>query len=116
LLWSLLQPVAGAIVGFGVFAAVFAFVNEDVGVVPNSVFLVVAFFVLGFGGVVIGVTARAGRGPRAWLHGLVIGVAYSAYTWLLWPVLVRATWRLMRAKGTWAKTEREAIAPPTAAS
>ena len=34
---------------------------------------------------------------------------YSSYTWLLWPIMVRATWRLVRAKSTWAKTEREAI-------
>lgn len=111
LLWALLQPVAGAIVGFGVFAAVAAFFADDASVVPASLLLALAFFVLGFGGVVIGVTARNGRGPVAWVKGLGVGVVYSAYTWLLWPVLIRATWRVMRAKGTWAKTEREALEP-----
>ncbi|MGB0112227.1 MAG: glycosyltransferase family 2 protein, partial [Ilumatobacteraceae bacterium] len=109
LTWGLLQPVAAAIVGFGVFAALLAFVTEGVPIVPGSVLVVLLFFVFGFGGVVLGVTARSGRGPRAWIRGLVVGIAYSAYTWLLWPVLIRATWRQIRAKGTWAKTEREAI-------
>jgi 1,2-diacylglycerol 3-beta-glucosyltransferase len=111
LLWALLQPVASAIVGFGVFAAVFAFFIDDASFVQTSWLLVLAFFVLGFGGVIIGVTARAGRGPRAWARGLLIGVLYSAYTWLLWPVLIRATWRLVMSKHTWAKTEREALPP-----
>lgn len=107
--WWLLQPIAAAVVGVGVFAAMWALVTRGVAIVPGSLLLVLAFFSLGFGGVIIGVTARTGRGPRAWLTGLAVGVVYSAYTWLLWPVLVRATWRLLRGHGSWAKTDREAI-------
>lgn len=111
LVWALLQPVASAVVCFGLFAALVAVFTSDATLVPSSLLLVAVFFVFGFGGVIIGVAARNGRGPKAWVTGLLIGVAYSAYTWLLWPVLIRATWRLLRSKGTWAKTEREVIEP-----
>lgn len=110
--WYLLQPVASGVVGFGVFAAVFAFFTEDVGLVPTAWYLIVLALVLAFGGVAVGVTARTGRGPRAWIIGLTLGVVYSIYSWLLWPALVRATWRQIRAKGSWAKTEREPIVAP----
>lgn len=107
--WGLLQPVAAAIVGFGVFAALWALVTRGVSVVPGSLLLVAFYFLFGFGGVVLGVAARRGRGARALVTGIAVGVVYAAYTWLLWPALARATWRQLRAKGTWAKTEREAI-------
>ena len=109
LLWALLQPVAAAIVGFGFVAAVAAAVFQGTAIVSESLPIALIFFLLGFGGVVLGVMTRSGRGVRGWFAGLAVGVAYSAYTWLLWPVLVRATWRQIRAKQTWAKTDREAI-------
>lgn len=116
LIWALLQPIAGTVVGIGVFAAVWAWVTRGAGVVPDAFLVFVVFFLLGFGGVVLGVAARSGRGPKGWLLGILVGVAYSAYTWLLWPVLVRAMWRQLRAKRTWAKTEREAIETSATAS
>jgi cellulose synthase/poly-beta-1,6-N-acetylglucosamine synthase-like glycosyltransferase len=109
LTWALLQPVAAMIVGVGFIAAVWAYVTRGVPILPQTVLLIVVFAVLGFGGLAIGVSARTGRGPRAWIVGGAHALVYSTYTWLLWPIMLRATWRLVRAKSTWAKTEREAI-------
>ncbi|MFV0318656.1 MAG: glycosyltransferase family 2 protein [Microthrixaceae bacterium] len=107
----LLQPVFGAIVGIGLFASILAAVLDGASFVPADLWVLVAFYFLGFGGVVLGCIARCGRGPKAWLWGWIISTVYAAYTWILWPVLVRATWRQLRAERTWAKTEREQIAP-----
>jgi 1,2-diacylglycerol 3-beta-glucosyltransferase len=109
LTWALLQPVAAMVVGVGFMAALWAFVTRGVPIVPQTLLLAVVFAILGFGGLALGVTARTGRGPRAWIVGTSHAIVYSTYTWLLWPIMMRATWRLVRAKSTWAKTEREAI-------
>jgi len=116
--WYLLQPVASAVVGVGVLAALVASITRGVELLPEAWMWLAAALVLAFGGVVLGVTARTGRDPQAWLIAVTIGIAYSFYAWLLWPALMRATWRQLRAKGAWAKTEREAItgAPALAAA
>jgi cytochrome bd-type quinol oxidase subunit 2 len=108
----LLQPVFAGVVGVAMLAALSAFVFRGVAITPSSVLWVVVFFFLGFGGVSLGCVARRGRGPAAWVSGFTVGTIYAAYTWLLWPALVRATLRLITARSTWAKTEREALEEP----
>jgi hypothetical protein len=34
---------------------------------------------------------------------------YAPYTWFLWPVLIRSSWRQLRAQDDWSKTEREPL-------
>jgi cellulose synthase/poly-beta-1,6-N-acetylglucosamine synthase-like glycosyltransferase len=75
------------------------------------------FYVLAVGGTVMGcIAARARSGPVGWLRGFLLGHLYAPYTWLLWPVLLRAGVRQLTARGEWAKTEREPLlieqAPP----
>jgi cellulose synthase/poly-beta-1,6-N-acetylglucosamine synthase-like glycosyltransferase len=75
------------------------------------------FYLLGFGGVLLGCIARgAGQGLGGVLRGILIAQVYAFYSWLLWPVLVRATARQLTDRRGWAKTERErvtdAAAPP----
>lgn len=60
-------------------------------------------YVLGFGGTIMGCVA--GRGAR----GVLIAQAYAFYSWLLWPVLVRSTFRQLTERRDWSKTEREAL-------
>ena len=78
----------------------------------------VFFYLLGFGGVVLGCVARgAPRGFRwASCGGLLVAQVYAFYSWLLWPVLVRATLRQLTDRRGWAKTERERVSftPPPA--
>jgi 1,2-diacylglycerol 3-beta-glucosyltransferase len=75
------------------------------------------FYLLGFGGVLMGCLARgAGQGLGGVVRGVLIAHVYAFYTWLLWPVLVRATARQLTDRRGWAKTEREkvsdALEPP----
>jgi 1,2-diacylglycerol 3-beta-glucosyltransferase len=68
------------------------------------------FYILGFGGVVLGCIARgAGHGFRGVVTGYLVAHVYAFYTWLLWPVLVRATVRQLSERRAWAKTEREPL-------
>jgi 1,2-diacylglycerol 3-beta-glucosyltransferase len=68
------------------------------------------FYLLGFGGVLIGCISRgAGQGPAGVARNVLIAQVYAFYTWLLWPVLVRATARQLTDRRGWAKTEREHV-------
>lgn len=60
-------------------------------------------YLLGFGGTLMGCVAA--RGAR----GVLIGQVYAFYSWLLWPVLLRSTFRQLTERREWAKTEREAL-------
>jgi 1,2-diacylglycerol 3-beta-glucosyltransferase len=78
----------------------------------DAVWQLVFFYVLGFGGVLLGCIARgAARGPGAALRGILVAQVYAFYSWLLWPVLIRAAARQLTERRAWAKTERE---PPRA--
>ena len=77
----------------------------------------VFFYLLAFGGTSLGcIAARAEQGPVGWVVGFLIGQVYTIYSWFLWPVLVRSTARQLSGRGSWAKTEREAITDAPAAA
>lgn len=68
------------------------------------------FYMLGFGGVIMGcIAARAAQGWRHALMGLLIAQVYAFYTWLIWPVLLRSTFRQLTDRRTWSKTDREPL-------
>lgn len=68
------------------------------------------FFVLGYGGVVLGCIARGARnGPAGIAASLLVVPVYAAYTWLIWPVLARAAGRQLMRRSEWAKTSRSPI-------
>lgn len=71
----------------------------------------VFFYLLGFGGIILGCLAR-GRpnGARGLLAGYLIAHPYAFYTWLLWPVLIRSSLRQLTERRDWAKTDREPLA------
>jgi 1,2-diacylglycerol 3-beta-glucosyltransferase len=70
----------------------------------------VFFYLLGFGGTVLGcVSARSGRGARGLLTGVALGQVYAFYSWLLWPALIRSTLRQATQRRDWTKTEREPL-------
>ncbi len=69
------------------------------------------FYLLGFGGTIMGCIARsAGRGPGGVALGFLVAQPYAFYSWLLWPVLLRAALRQLLSRRDWAKTQREALA------
>ena len=108
-LW-LLQPVLQGIVGLAMVTSVVVWATRDIGFLPGNWVMVFVFYLLGFTGVVLGCVARCGRGPINWLRGWLLATAYAAYTWLLWPVLARATFRQLRGRANWVKTPREELA------
>ncbi|MGE5636403.1 MAG: glycosyltransferase family 2 protein [Nocardioidaceae bacterium] len=113
LLAYLLMPFWQGIVGVALVAAIYLWVSGEAVFWDGELVLqLLLFYVLGFGGTVLGVVAsRSDEGPRGWAVGFLIGHAYSLYTWLIWPVLLRSAARQLGARRAWAKTEREPLAP-----
>ncbi len=71
----------------------------------------VAFYLLGFTGTIVGCMQRgfAMRGWRGALSGFGLSHVYAIYSWVIWPVLVRAIFRQVRGRRGWAKTDREVV-------
>jgi cellulose synthase/poly-beta-1,6-N-acetylglucosamine synthase-like glycosyltransferase len=111
LLSYLLMPLWQTIVGASLIVAI---VLAILGVAPFwgdlAWWQLLFFYVLGFGGVLMGCIARgAGQGLGGVLRNVLVAQVYAFYSWLLWPVLVRATARQLTDRRGWAKTEREAL-------
>lgn len=118
LLWAVLQPPLQAFIGFSTILALYAAIVWGTPfVVPNSqwLWLWLAFlFFLGFGGTAIGcISIGRGHGLLGYLRGLLIAIPYAFYSWILWPVIVRAFWRQLRGATGWAKTAREPMEAET---
>ena len=109
----LLQPAMQALVGVAFFASiVLAVTGEAAFWGDQDWWVLVVFFVLGFGGVFLGCIARgADRGFGGIVRGVLIVPVSAAYSWLLWPVLARATARQLTGRDSWAKTAREPLEP-----
>lgn len=111
----LLNPVWQAIVGLSLVTGAWLFAFEDVPFWTSAMpwWMLILTYSLGFTGAVLGTVARsARRTPWAWLVGLLIAQPYALYSWLLFPVLVRATLRLALRRDSWAKTAREPVPTP----
>lgn len=112
----LLMPVWQAIVGLSLLiGVVLAVTGQAAFWAGGPTWLLVLIYLLGFGGTMMGcVAARVASGPLGWLRGLLVAQVYAFYSWLIWPVLIRSTWRQLTERRDWAKTEREAIEPAPA--
>jgi cellulose synthase/poly-beta-1,6-N-acetylglucosamine synthase-like glycosyltransferase len=104
----LLMPLWQSIVGISLIAAILL---VAVGEVPlwddESPWQLVFFYLLGFGGVIMGCVARgAPEGVLGMLRGVLVAQVYAFYTWLIWPVLARSLARQLTDRRGWAKTER----------
>jgi 1,2-diacylglycerol 3-beta-glucosyltransferase len=112
LLAYLLMPLWQTVVGLGLLATILLAVTGEVPLVGEdaSIGWLLFFYLLGFGGVLLGCVARgAARGPGGVLTGLLVAQVYAFYSWLLWPVLLRSATRQITDRRGWAKTEREAV-------
>jgi 1,2-diacylglycerol 3-beta-glucosyltransferase len=107
----LLQPVFQAVIGVAFAVSIVLAVLDVADFWGDDGWLQLAFFfVLGFGGVVLGCIARGARsGTVGILRGIVVVPIYAAYSWLIWPVLTRAAVRQLVRRRDWAKTAREPI-------
>ena len=109
----LLQPALQMVVGV---AFVISIVLALFGIADfwgdDDWWVLVVFFLLGFGGMTLGCVARgAENGVRGMLRGVLLMPVVAAYSWLLWPALIRATVRQAVGRGSWAKTAREPLEP-----
>jgi len=107
----LLLPAIHAVVGVAFVASI---VLAITGVAnfwgDNDWWVLIFFFLLGYGGVMMGCIARgASRGAFGIVRGILLAPIYAAYTWLLWPVLARAAARQLTHRSDWAKTAREPV-------
>ena len=116
LLAFMVAPFMEAMVAVATLAAIAFVVTGAVDPIPSggpveSGLLVLALYLLGAGGVLMGFLSRAtGLGPAAHLKGLVVANLYFPYTWMVWAVLAGAVWRHALGRNSWAKTERDGIA------
>lgn len=114
LLAYLLMPLWQSVVGIALVGAVVLVATGASGFWLDGPWWQAAFFVLlGFGGVVMGCAARGAglHGPAGAARGVAVALVYAFYSWILWPVLVRAALRQAFQRRSWAKTEREALEP-----
>jgi len=112
-LWiSLLMPLWQTIVGIGfVVAAWLLLTGQQSFFGDGRLSTFIFFYLLGFAGTIIGCAIQGWRtgGFLGLLVGLLVMHPYALYTWLLWPVLLRASFRQLRGSRGWAKTARERV-------
>lgn len=102
----LFMPVWQGIVGAGFVAAIVLCFTGVAGVVPSAESLPVVY-VLGFSNGVLGCfAARQSTGWRSWLWAIGVAHLYALYTWILFPVIVRALARQLTTRRDWARTDR----------
>jgi 1,2-diacylglycerol 3-beta-glucosyltransferase len=107
----LLQPVMQAIVGVAFAASIFLWIFDVANFWGDNGWIqLLFFFLLGYGGILLGCIARgAERGPAGLLVSVLVVPVYAAYTWMIWPVLARATARQLTRRTDWSKTARQAL-------
>ncbi len=114
----LLMPVWQTIVGLSLVAAIVLALTGTASFWEHQPWWqLVFFYVLGFGGVLMGCAARGSRdGAAGVVRGIALAQLYAFYSWLLWPVLIRSVVRQLTDRRSWAKTERESLGPARAGS
>ncbi len=114
----LLMPLWQSVVGVALVVAIaLAVTGTDVFWDGGPWWQLVFFYLLGFGGTILGCVASGARnGVAGGLAGFVIAHVYAFYSWLLWPVLARSTFRQLTRRRNWVKTQREPLAAETTTS
>jgi cellulose synthase/poly-beta-1,6-N-acetylglucosamine synthase-like glycosyltransferase len=107
----LLTPFFQGVIGLSLVAAMYLAVTGT-RIYDNRWWMLLFIYLLGFGGTMLGCIA-AKLEARFTLIGLVKGLmtaqVYAFYSWILWPVLLRSSFRQISNRDTWAKTAREKI-------
>ena len=106
--YYLMTPILQMATGLGLATAVVLAVVTDLPLWASSIPILIFFLGLSFGPTLTGLLTR-GRGPRAVVVGVLTLLPYTVYSWLIFPVLVRALLRHLSGSNTWAKTAREPL-------
>ena len=118
----LFMPFMQAVAGVASLGALYVLVSGSVELIPNgetseAAIVVATAYILSVGGVVLASLADAHhRGPVAYLRSFAEANLFIIYTWLMWPVLMIASYRILRHQTGWAKTDRESLEPPSSAT
>jgi 1,2-diacylglycerol 3-beta-glucosyltransferase len=110
----LLMPLWQTIVGAALACAI-ALGALGIAPITPSTDILPEVYVLGFSNSVLGCLATRHASGRSWLRAIAVAHLYALYTWLLFPVLVRALVRQMGARREWARTDRVPLEPATGA-
>jgi cellulose synthase/poly-beta-1,6-N-acetylglucosamine synthase-like glycosyltransferase len=111
---ALLMPVWQLIVGSAFVVALWLLAIGEVTLFGDGqVSTIVFYYLLGFSGTMVGCMTQGWRlyGASGLLVGLLVVNVYALYSWLLWPVLIRALARQLLRRRSWAKTPRELVDP-----
>lgn len=113
----LLMPIWQSIIGLAMLTAAYLLITGQANIYDeNTWWQILYFYLLGFGGVIMGcIAAGAARGRKGYITGFFIAQIYAFYTWIIWPVLLRSTWRQLTDQRAWAKTERESLTEDSSA-
>lgn len=108
----LLMPFLQGVIGLALVAAIYLAATGQAQVYGGPWYQLLFFYLLGFGGVILGCVARgwAQSGARGGALGFLLAHLYAFYSWLIWPALVSAALRQALGRDGWAKTSREPIA------
>jgi cellulose synthase/poly-beta-1,6-N-acetylglucosamine synthase-like glycosyltransferase len=111
LLAYLLQPVMQAVVGVAFVASIILWIVDIADFWGDNAWIqLLFFFLLGYGGVLLGCLARGlERGPVGLVVSVLVVPVYAAYSWMIWPVLARAAVRQAARRTDWSKTARQAL-------
>lgn len=104
----LFTPVIQLVVLASFLAAIVLAITLDIPMWARTWPMIILYFSLSFLPGIIGLLSRAGTAGKKLLTILLI-IPYTVYSWLILSVVVRALFRIVVGRSTWAKTAREPI-------
>lgn len=104
----LLTPVLQLITGVALVATLILAGVHGISLIPSTIVFMVLFLCLGIGPGLVTLLLR-GNGWRQFGYALLVVIPYTAYSWLVFPALVRGLGRHLVGRRTWAKTAREPL-------
>lgn len=104
----LLTPVIQTVVALTLVTAVVIAITLDQPFFSGSNLTLIFFIALSFGPGLLGLLTR-GRGATGLLSALILVVPYTVYSWLIFPVVIRAGIRFLAGRTSWDKTAREPL-------
>ena len=104
----LLTPIVQTVVAFTVLSAIGLAIVLDEPFFTDSTLTLLFFVALSFGPGFLGLLTR-GKGVIGVVTAIVLVIPYTVYSWLIYPVVLRAGIRAIMGRTTWDKTAREPL-------
>lgn len=104
----LLTPVVQTMVAFSVISAIGLAIVLEEPFFSDSMLTLIFFIALSFGPGFLGLLTR-GKGLPGILIALVLVIPYTVYSWMIYPVVLRAGLRALAGRTSWDKTAREPL-------